>query len=389
LDAKDNDKAIQQQPDLHVSATGEDLWGEKRDGAENKTRPFAQKVMESVQVSERLRRQSYAKQYAELQQDVRRMSLTGLYEKYRGEYNSWRRAHNPKTRQSGVTFDYAAYGDFRTWLVHLGHRPSRDYTVDRINFSKGYMPGNLRWASKQEQAENRRSTRRIEWGGARYTRRQFAALLGVRYKRLCKQLERGWPLSRVVAAAGKTIDPVEDFQFPNQVLEQEYWKRRDGHFTLNRLDWLPCFYEEQAAKAKRIATRQKFKALAEDARRERQRRYAERESIEAAKQDELLELVAPSFPMFNPLPIATPQSCNDCEPVRFDQEQGQTSMRRMTLTMAKEREVIKAFNAFLRERVAEHLRSGIPIEEAARLASAEFFQKTQETSEVVASCSDV
>jgi hypothetical protein len=45
---------------------------------------------------------------------------------------------------------------FIKWVLeNLGERP-KTYTLDRINNDGNYQPANLRWASKKEQASNRR-----------------------------------------------------------------------------------------------------------------------------------------------------------------------------------------------------------------------------------------
>lgn len=44
---------------------------------------------------------------------------------------------------------------FKAFLEHIGPRPSKQYSVDRIDNNRGYEPGNVRWATAQEQAQNR------------------------------------------------------------------------------------------------------------------------------------------------------------------------------------------------------------------------------------------
>lgn len=53
------------------------------------------------------------------------------------------------------------YGDdeteaFQKFLDEIGPRPSKRYSVDRIDVYGNYAPGNVRWATDEEQAANKR-----------------------------------------------------------------------------------------------------------------------------------------------------------------------------------------------------------------------------------------
>lgn len=73
------------------------------------------------------------------------------------------RCHNPKhtafknygARGISVCSEWRGPGGARLFAEYLGPRPSPQHTVDRINTNRGYEPGNVRWASVQEQARNK------------------------------------------------------------------------------------------------------------------------------------------------------------------------------------------------------------------------------------------
>lgn len=54
----------------------------------------------------------------------------------------------------GIQFRFDSFEDF---LAHVGPRPSPAYSLDRIDNDGHYEMGNLRWATKRVQANNRRA----------------------------------------------------------------------------------------------------------------------------------------------------------------------------------------------------------------------------------------
>lgn len=45
---------------------------------------------------------------------------------------------------------------FVSFIEHIGPMPGKGYTIDRIDNMKGYIPGNVAWTTRKEQANNRR-----------------------------------------------------------------------------------------------------------------------------------------------------------------------------------------------------------------------------------------
>jgi hypothetical protein len=97
----------------------------------------------------------------------------------------------------GITVCEAWATSFEAFLADMGPRPGPGMSIDRIDNDRGYEPGNCRWATATEQAENRRSTKFIEFDGRRLSQAAWARELGITSQSLSARLKK-WGVVRAL-----------------------------------------------------------------------------------------------------------------------------------------------------------------------------------------------
>ncbi len=121
------------------------------------------------------------------------------------EYKIWAkiklRTENPNTRSYR---NYGARGiklcslwrqSFDEFLAHVGLRPSPSHSIDRIDNDRGYEPGNVRWATREQQASNRRNTVMLTFNGVSKPQSVWEKETGVR---VGSRLKMGWSVEDAI-----------------------------------------------------------------------------------------------------------------------------------------------------------------------------------------------
>ena len=100
----------------------------------------------------------------------------------------------------GITVCDPWRSSFQAFAADLGRAPVGG-TIERLDNTLGYSPENCRWATRKEQANNRRSNRWLTHQGRTQNVSQWAAELGIPRATLYHRLHKGWPVAQILGHA--------------------------------------------------------------------------------------------------------------------------------------------------------------------------------------------
>jgi hypothetical protein len=128
------------------------------------------------------------------------------------EYRTWislrNRCLSPANKQYQ---NYGARGikvckrwdSYTNFLSDMGRRPSPNHSIDRIDNNGDYEPSNCKWATKKEQASNRRNSHWIIVDNKKILLTDLARSLKIRHTTLNERIKKGWSIKRILSTPVK------------------------------------------------------------------------------------------------------------------------------------------------------------------------------------------
>lgn len=123
------------------------------------------------------------------------MKNTRTYSIWQAMRNRCNRIHQDYSCR-GITYD-ERWDSFEKFYLDMGEVPE-GMSIDRIDPNGNYEKQNCRWATQEQQANNKRTSVFIEWNGKKQTITQWAKELKMNPDKLRARKRYGWSLERMM-----------------------------------------------------------------------------------------------------------------------------------------------------------------------------------------------
>jgi hypothetical protein len=102
---------------------------------------------------------------------------------------------------AGIKVDEKWVKSFLSFYKDMGPRPSNKHTLDRIDNNRGYSAENCRWATRKEQANNRKNNKIIRFNGVDKSLAEWEKHTGLLAGTIWNRLDRGWSIEDALTLA--------------------------------------------------------------------------------------------------------------------------------------------------------------------------------------------
>jgi len=99
----------------------------------------------------------------------------------------------------GITVCERWLNNFDAFYADVGQRPSKDHSLDRINNDGNYEPGNVKWSTRTEQQNNKRTNLLVTHRGETHTVAEWSRMTGIHWSVIRERIVKlGWSTERAL-----------------------------------------------------------------------------------------------------------------------------------------------------------------------------------------------